>query len=207
MGPAFSRFSQGISCLSARGRAHIYCTPRAMVRYQAGVFPVLTNFIMPTTPRGIQTRVGRNVPLRWIQLHALSFVCVCVCVCIPSTSSVLKNKQGRALRGLFWSRSESVESESQRGSVVSDSLWPCGLCSPWNSQARILEWVAFPYFRGSSQPRDWTQVSFIVGRFFISWATREAEEGTKSCIFILLHGWYKGFKVIATVNTTCPRKL
>ena len=33
-------------------------------------------------------------------------------------------------------------------------------------QARILEWVAFPFFRGSSQPRDWTQVSHIAGRFF-----------------------------------------
>ena len=33
-------------------------------------------------------------------------------------------------------------------------------------QARILEWVAFPFSRGSSQPRDQTQVSHIVGRFF-----------------------------------------
>ena len=33
-------------------------------------------------------------------------------------------------------------------------------------QARILEWVAFPFFRGSFQPRDWTQVSRIAGRFF-----------------------------------------
>ena len=41
-------------------------------------------------------------------------------------------------------------------------------------QARILEWVAVPFSRGSSQPRDWTQVSHIVGRFFTSWATREA---------------------------------
>ena len=41
-------------------------------------------------------------------------------------------------------------------------------------QARILEWVAFPFSRGSSQPRDWTQFSRIVGRFFTSWATREA---------------------------------
>ena len=40
-------------------------------------------------------------------------------------------------------------------------------------QARILEWVAFPSFRGSSQPRDGTQVSCIAGRFFTSWATRE----------------------------------
>ena len=41
-------------------------------------------------------------------------------------------------------------------------------------QARILEWVAFPFSRGSSQPRDGTQVSRIAGGFFISWATREA---------------------------------
>ena len=41
-------------------------------------------------------------------------------------------------------------------------------------QARILEWVAFPFSRGSSHPRDRTQVSRIAGRFFTSLATREA---------------------------------
>ena len=41
-------------------------------------------------------------------------------------------------------------------------------------QARILEWVAFPFSRGSSQPRNRTEVSHIVGRFFTSWATKEA---------------------------------
>ena len=35
-------------------------------------------------------------------------------------------------------------------------------------QARILEWVAIPFFRGSSQPRDWTLVSCLAGRFFIT---------------------------------------
>ena len=35
-------------------------------------------------------------------------------------------------------------------------------------QARILEWVAFPFSRGSSQPMDQTQVSRIAGGFFIS---------------------------------------
>ena len=35
-------------------------------------------------------------------------------------------------------------------------------------QARILEWVAFPFSRGSSQPRELTQVSCIAGRFFTS---------------------------------------
>ena len=42
-------------------------------------------------------------------------------------------------------------------------------------QARILEWVAFPFSRGSSQTRDRSQVSHIAGGFFTSWATREAQ--------------------------------
>ena len=40
-------------------------------------------------------------------------------------------------------------------------------------QASILEWVAFPFSKGSSQPRDPTQVSCIAGGFFTNWATRE----------------------------------
>ena len=43
-------------------------------------------------------------------------------------------------------------------------------------QTRILEWVAIPFSRGSSQPRDWTQISCVAGGFFTSWATREAQE-------------------------------
>ena len=42
-------------------------------------------------------------------------------------------------------------------------------------QARILEWIAFSFSRGSSQPRYRTQVSCKAGRFFTSWATREAQ--------------------------------
>ena len=41
-------------------------------------------------------------------------------------------------------------------------------------QARILEWVAIPFSRGSSRTRDRTRVSCITGRFFTIWATREA---------------------------------
>ena len=41
---------------------------------------------------------------------------------------------------------------------------------------RILEWVAYPFSRGSSWPRNWTRVSCIAGRFFTSWATREAHQ-------------------------------
>ena len=51
------------------------------------------------------------------------------------------------------------------------------LCDlPGILQARILEWVAFPLSRGSSQPRDWTQISYIAGGLFASWATREVQE-------------------------------
>ena len=99
------------------------------------------------------------------------------------------------------------ESENESRSVVSDSLRPLGLYSPWNSPGhntgvgysllqgifptqgsnpclphcrqilyqlshkrspRILEWVAFPFSRGSSQPRDQTHVSHIAGEFFTS---------------------------------------
>ena len=56
-------------------------------------------------------------------------------------------------------------------------------CSPSHSsvhgilQARILEWVAMPYSRGSSPPRDQTRVSCvtsIAGKFFTHWAAQEA---------------------------------
>ena len=43
----------------------------------------------------------------------------------------------------------------------------------WILESRILEWVAIPFSRGSSQPRNWTRVSCIPGGFFISWGTRE----------------------------------
>ena len=41
-------------------------------------------------------------------------------------------------------------------------------------QARIVKWVAMPSFSGSSQPRDQTQISWIAGRLFTCWDTREA---------------------------------
>ena len=52
-------------------------------------------------------------------------------------------------------------------------------------QARILEWVTFPFSRRSFQTRDWTQVSCIAGRFFTSWATREAHIYINSSVQLL----------------------
>ena len=45
-------------------------------------------------------------------------------------------------------------------------------------QARILEWVAISFSRGSSRPRDGTQVSYIADEFFAILATREALQVT-----------------------------
>ena len=66
-----------------------------------------------------------------------------------------------------------MESENVSRSVVSDPLQPHGLYVVHHGvlQARILEWVASPFSRESSQPRDQTWVSCITGRFFTVWAT------------------------------------
>ena len=48
---------------------------------------------------------------------------------------------------------------------------------------RILEWVAYPFSRGFSWPRNWTGVSCIAGRFFTSWAIREAHPGYYKYIY------------------------
>ena len=53
-------------------------------------------------------------------------------------------------------------------------------------QAKILEWIAIPSSRGSSQSRNRTEVSRIAGRFFTIWATREA---------LLKHNWTQEFKM------------
>ena len=56
----------------------------------------------------------------------------------------------------------------------SPKLLPCSMNSVhgilWT---RILEWVAIPFSRGSSRPRDWARFSCIVDKFFTIWATRE----------------------------------
>ena len=67
--------------------------------------------------------------------------------------------------------------------LVTQSCWilcdPMDCSPPGSSvhgilQARILEWVAIPFSRGSSRPRDRTLVSPITGRFFTVWTSREA---------------------------------
>ena len=72
--------------------------------------------------------------------------------------------------------------------VARSSLTLCDCdCSPPGSsvlgilQARILEWVAISFSRGSYQPRNWTQVSRIAGRLFTLWATGKPYLGGGCC--------------------------
>ena len=62
-------------------------------------------------------------------------------------------------------------------SVVSNSLWPRGLYSPWNSPDQNIGMGSLSLLQGIFP----TQVSRITGRFFTSWATREAPGVHKKC--------------------------
>ena len=63
------------------------------------------------------------------------------------------------------------------------------LCDPMDYtvhgilQARILEWVGFPFSGGSSQPRNPTGVSCLAGRFFTNWAIREELQKVGNTLF------------------------
>ena len=87
------------------------------------------------------------------------------------------------------------------------------LCNPMECtvhgtlQAWILEWVAFPFSRGSSQPRDWTQVSRIAGRFFTSWDKREAPMiwlNSNKSHGTIKRGRIRNQGVYAVLSTTLP---
>ena len=76
-------------------------------------------------------------------------------------------------------------------SVVSDYLWSHGSHPPGFSvqgifQARISDWVAIPFSRRSSWPRNWTLVSCVTGLFFTLWATREAHMFCKYYLLFLI---------------------
>ena len=112
---------------------------------------------------------------------------------------------------LKWKESVSwiQKKKKKRKKVLVAQLCPT-LCKPMDCglsgsvhgilQVRILEWVAIPFSRGSSWPRDWTWVSCIAGRFLTIWATRETLADYDisivlnffTCLLILfLHGFLR----------------
>ena len=73
------------------------------------------------------------------------------------------------------------------------------------SEARILEWIAISFSRGSFQPRDGTWVSCITGKRFTVWATREApNEGKQKPKLNIV--WFLLCETSTTVNMSIDRK-
>ena len=101
-------------------------------------------------PRLQKKTMLQCIPLPWRLVLGDSCVRVRVCVCVFVTQlcPTLCKPMGQSLPG----------------SSVYGIL-----------QARILEWMAIPFSRTSSQARDWTQFSHTAGRFFTVWATREVQ--------------------------------
>ena len=94
------------------------------------------------------------------------------------------------IRVSYWVNNISRKKKKtpQKCLVMSNSLRPHGLQGPQAPlssgifQAKTLRWVGMPSFRGSSQPRDQTQVSCIAGGFFPDGATREAPQSFRTHI-------------------------
>ena len=93
----------------------------------------------------------------------------------------LRNSMALGIVIVYMVETSSTMHTCSVASVVSYSLLPHELYSPAGSsvhgifQARILDWVAISFFRGSSWPGDRARVSRIAGRFFTVGATGEAQ--------------------------------
>ena len=75
-------------------------------------------------------------------------------------------------------------------------------------QVRVLEWVDISFSRGSSQPMDRTQVSWIAGRFFTNWATSKAPQKvkvTQSCLTVCNSPWNSQGRNIRMGSLSLPQ--
>ena len=102
-------------------------------------------------------------------VHGIFQVGILEWVAVPSSTQGLSPSLFRppALAG-------DINEWSESHSVVSDSCDPMDYIVHGILQAKILEWVAFPFSRFNSWLRNWTWVSCIAGRFVTHWAIREA---------------------------------
>ena len=111
---------------------------------------------------------------------------------LPNPGIELPSLMSLALAGRFFTSSIICKAQESvwKWKWVTQSCLT--LCNPTDCivhgvlQARILEWVVLPFSRGSSQPRDLTQVSWIAGRCFTVWATKEAPCTYLVTIFLVM---------------------
>ena len=87
--------------------------------------------------------------------------------------------------GYFFQNTETKQSESR--SVMSNSLWPHGLYSSWNSPGQNTGVSSLSLLQGFFPTRDRTHISHISGGFFTSWATRETKNNQLLKIYYIKH--------------------
>ena len=136
------------------------------------------------------------MPMELVTLCNHLILC-CPCFLLPSifpNNRFFSNELGLCIRQpKYWSFSFSISPSKEYSGLISFTLshfshvrlfaTPSDCSPPGSSihgilQARILEWVAISFSKGSSQPRDWTHVSYVFyigGRILNHWATWEAQ--------------------------------
>ena len=92
--------------------------------------------------------------------------------CSPPGSSVHGNSPGKNTRVGFHALLQGILLTQSSNLGLPHCRWILYKLS-FQGSPKILEWVAYPFSRGSSWPRSWTRVSCIAGKFFTSWAVRE----------------------------------
>ena len=118
-----------------------------------------------------EVKAIKLTPRTWLKQQLMFTQKSCLCILIAAWFIIVPN----------WQKCKWSE-VAQSCPTLSDPM-DCTL--PGSSvhgifQARVLKWAAISFSRGTSRPRDQTQVSCIVGRRFTVWATREAQPETKS---------------------------
>ena len=93
-----------------------------------------------------------------------------------------------------------LKEASESRSVMSDSLRPHGLYSPWNSPGQNTGMGSLSLLQGSSQPRDGTQVSCTAGRFFTSWSQGSPSEANSSIKTKILRDFCQEFSLCSKYN-------
>ena len=152
---------------------------------------------------GMNWEIGIDIHTLCVCVHCVCVytVCVCVCVCVlsPQSCSIFCDTEDHSPPGSSVHKFSRQEYWSglpcpPPGDLPHPGIKPASVMSPelaggfftnraiWEAPIYSVEWVAYPFSRGFSSPRNQTRVSCIVGRFFTSWATREAPTYTLPCV-------------------------
>ena len=141
--------------------SHVY------LHWQASSLPLVPPGNLVTTFQYCNTR-----PMTSSLTTLNSLICA---ICANSTNLIWLG----SMKWLIYTELFEQYLTSDNCSVMSDSLWPCGLwlLCPWDSAGKNTAVGSHSLLWGSSSLRDRTHVSYTLGRFCIIWTTREAPLG------------------------------